>query len=181
MRPSKDDYCLAIAAVVATRSTCLRRAVGCVVTNARGRILATGHNGVAAGLPHCNEPKLEGVDYRPWGDPKLQLTKPEKIVTVYPHACEGAAARSGTNLDACEAIHAEQNALLTVADVFAIDTVYVTVTPCVSCTKLLLGTSARRIVAAGAYPSSGEALWRSAGREWVVVSAPGVESAANRV
>lgn len=141
MRPSHDEYGLGFAEHAATRTTCLRRAVGCALFNARNQLLATGYNGRAAGLPHCLD--TGGID---------------------DHACAGARAPSGTQLDACEAIHAEQNALLQCHDVYAIETCYVTVSPCVTCVKLLMNTSCRRIVFRQRYTHDDEArrLWESA-------------------
>jgi dCMP deaminase len=54
MRPSWDDYFLQIARTVATRATCPRASVGCVLTRDR-RILTTGYNGAPRGVPHCTE------------------------------------------------------------------------------------------------------------------------------
>jgi len=116
--------------------------------NSRGHVLATGYNGVAAGLPHCNQHD----PYHPLG---------------FPHICEGARSPSGTNLDGCQAIHAEQNALLQCRDIYQIHTVYVTASPCVTCCKLLLNTSCERIVYVEEYPhSAARDLWTGAGRSW---------------
>ncbi|MBU4301654.1 MAG: cytidine deaminase, partial [Actinobacteria bacterium] len=52
MRPSWDKYFLEIAAVVAGRSTCLRRQVGALIVKDK-RILTTGYNGAPRGLAHC--------------------------------------------------------------------------------------------------------------------------------
>lgn len=135
-RPSKDEYFIRMAELVATRSTCVRRAVGCVLVDRRGHVLATGYNGVAAGMPHCNEESISVTPTLRGGERR----------TFYPNACPGACDGSGVGLESCEAIHAEDNALLQCPDPWAIDTVYVTVSPCVSCTKKLLNTSARRVV-----------------------------------
>jgi dCMP deaminase len=54
-RPSEDEYLLAVARVVATRSTCSRLQVGAVLAR-DGRILSTGRNGAPSGLPHCSHP-----------------------------------------------------------------------------------------------------------------------------
>lgn len=43
-----------IANTVATRSTCPRASVGCVLTRER-RILTTGYNGAPSGVPHCTD------------------------------------------------------------------------------------------------------------------------------
>ena len=54
MRPGWDEYFMQIAQTVATRSTCPRASVGCVLTRDR-RILTTGYNGAPSGIPHCTE------------------------------------------------------------------------------------------------------------------------------
>lgn len=141
-RLSKDEYFVAMASLVSRRSTCQRRAVGCVLVSPLGHVLATGYNGVPRGSAHC-------ID----------------------HPCAGAGLPSGTGLDKCEAIHAEQNALLQCKDVMSIETAYVTTMPCMTCTKLLLNTSCKIIVYSEPYPHSEAAeLWRKNGR--VIIQAP---------
>lgn len=147
-RPTKDEYFAAMARLVATRSTCIRRAVGCVLVDARGHVLSTGYNGVAMGQPHCNEESLNVGDVARPG-PGIRLK--------YPHACAGAFAESGTALDACQAIHAEQNALLQCRDVWQIATCYCTTAPCVSCAKLLMSTSCERVLCGEWYPQADDA------------------------
>jgi len=49
-----DVYFMKIAHQVATRGTCHRKHVGCVIVRDR-TILATGYNGSIRGLPHCDE------------------------------------------------------------------------------------------------------------------------------
>lgn len=159
MRPSRDEWALKLALLTAQRATCCRRQVGCVLLNSRGHVLATGYNGVAAGLPHCNH--AEHVECATVGEPE------PKLVKTFPHACAGAWSPSGTNLDACQAIHAEQNALLQCRDIYQIHTAYVTASPCVTCCKLLLNTSCERIVFVEEYPhSAAKELWEGAGRLW---------------
>jgi dCMP deaminase len=51
-RPSWDDYFFQVAATVATRATCPRASIGAVLVRDK-KILSTGYNGPAAGLPHC--------------------------------------------------------------------------------------------------------------------------------
>lgn len=53
-RPAWDDYFLQIARTVATRATCPRASVGCVLTREH-RILTTGYNGAPRGVAHCRE------------------------------------------------------------------------------------------------------------------------------
>ena len=54
-RPSWDEYFLAIAHTIATRASCDRKKVGCVIVDPDHRIVATGFNGSAAGMPHCDD------------------------------------------------------------------------------------------------------------------------------
>lgn len=140
MRPTKDDTNMQIAFTVAKRTTCARRAVGAVAIDVDGYVLGTGYNGQYAGSKHCNE-----------GNP-----------------CLGATSPSGTNIDNCSAIHAEQNLLLHCGDPRKIHTVYVTTSPCLSCLKLLLGTNTKRIVFKEEYPNSKipADLWTNSGRVW---------------
>lgn len=134
LRSTRDQWGLEVALVTSKRSTCARRRVGCFLVDAHGNELATGYNGRAAGLPHCNEG----------------------------HACAGATAPSGTALDACEAIHAEQNALIKVRDKYAIHTCYTTASPCIHCVKMLMNTGCQRIVFLEEYPHpEAKRLWES--------------------
>ncbi len=51
-RPAWDEYFIEIARTVATRATCPRASVGCVLTRDR-RILTTGYNGAPRNVAHC--------------------------------------------------------------------------------------------------------------------------------
>jgi len=165
-RPSRDEWAMSMAVLTAKRATCLRRAVGCVLLNGRGHVLATGYNGVAAGRPHCNQEYEFKVLSRRFIGQQVSGAG-VKTGPRYPHACPGSQSESGTNLDACEAIHAEQNALLQCPNVYDIHTAYVTASPCVTCTKLLLNTGCQRIVFLEEYPApAARELWVSAGRSW---------------
>ena len=127
-RPSWDQYFLKIALLVATRSTCLRRAVGAVLVRDR-HLLATGYNGAPTGLKHCDE--LGGCLREQLGIP------------------------SGERHEICRGTHAEQNAIAQAAR-FGLSTdgatIYVTNHPCSICTKILINAGIRRIVYAEGYP-----------------------------
>lgn len=115
-RPYNPEYFLLIASTVAIRSTCIRRKVGCVLTTEDFKILSTGYNGIVEGLPHC-------ID----------------------NPCPGANSPSGSDLDKCEAVHAEANALLQCPDVKKIEYAFITAFPCIHCIKLLANTSCKTI------------------------------------
>lgn len=193
-RPSFDEVFLQMAQLVAKRATCLRRSVGCVLVNERSHVIATGYNGVARGAAHCNEesshifPTIKQRDaaLAVWVDMGRHVVVPptseEHLVVVdgvthdltpspwlyvYPNACPSAGARRGERLDECQAIHAEQNALLQCRDVWEIKTAYVTCSPCMHCLKLLLNTSCSRLVFNHIYDERALSLWERSGRSFL--------------
>ena len=141
-RPPTDFYFLRMAYLVSERGTCARRKVGCIFVNKRNHVIATGYNGNPSGFIHCiNQP------------------------------CDGAKSKSGEDLDKCQAIHAEQNALLQCKDVYDIDRVYTTLEPCVHCIKLLLNTSAKQIIFGEKYVHDlARSLWEISGRGYTYIN-----------
>jgi dCMP deaminase len=140
IRPPKHKTFMKMAIALSEQATCLRREVGCILIDSRQHIIGSGYNGTAYGLAHCiNEP------------------------------CAGATLMSGSGLDICEAIHAEQNALMQCANVNAIETAYVTTAPCIHCVKMLLNTTCHSIIFYEIYPQApaSQALWESAHRLWI--------------
>ena len=126
-RPSWDQYFMTLANQVATRTTCLRRAVGAVIVKDR-RILATGYNGVPTGIRHCSET----------GCLREQLGVP-----------------SGQRHEICRGLHAEQNAIIQAARLgSSIDgaTLYCTHQPCSICAKMIVNAGIRRVVYEQGYP-----------------------------
>lgn len=127
IRPSWDEYFMTLADQVATRTTCLRRAVGAVIVKDR-RILATGYNGVPSGLRHCSET----------GCLRQQLGVP-----------------SGQRNEICRGLHAEQNAIIQAAR-YGINisgaSIYINTQPCVVCAKMLINAGIVEIVYRNPYP-----------------------------
>ena len=138
-RPTKEEYFIEMAQLVSSRATCCRRKVGCVLVDNTGHVLSTGYNGVPTGFKHCEE----GSE------------------------CLGASFPSGEGLDACEAVHAEQNAMLQCKDISLIHTAYVTTAPCMHCTKMLLNIPCERVIYMQDYDKSGKALWKKSKRKWL--------------
>ncbi len=61
-RPSWDDYFMATAFLLASRSACDRLHVGCVIVsgaNDKNRIIAAGYNGYLPGTPHVSRVRDE--------------------------------------------------------------------------------------------------------------------------
>lgn len=77
--------------------------------------------------------------------------------------CGGATSPKGSDL--CEAVHAEQNALLICRDPELIHTAYVTHAPCMRCMKMLLNTSCKQVVyCSNIIEPAALVLWLKAGR-----------------
>jgi dCMP deaminase len=89
-RPSWDEYFMATATLIASRSNCERLNVGCVIVTAgarKNRIVAAGYNGWLPGTPHVS-----------------RLRDDHEQATV--HAEQNAiadAARRGSSVDGCTA------------------------------------------------------------------------------
>jgi dCMP deaminase len=84
-RPSWDEYFIEIAKVVSSRSTCLRRRYGAVIVKDKV-IVSTGYNGAPRGSINC-------VDVNTCKRRELNIP-------------------SGERYELCEAVHAEQNAII---------------------------------------------------------------------
>ena len=115
-----------IAEVVATRSNCSRRHVGAVIVRNR-HILATGYNGTPHGVKNC----FDG------GCPRCAHTT-----------------QSGSHLEECLCVHAEQNAICQAAYygvAIAGSTIYVTISPCLTCAKLIINAGIKEVVYGGDY------------------------------
>lgn len=126
-RPSWDEYFMTLADQVASRTTCLRRAVGAVIVKDK-RILSTGYNGVPTGIRHCGEV----------GCLREELGVP-----------------SGQRHEICRGLHAEQNAIIQAAR-FGTDidgaSIYVNTQPCVVCAKMLINAGIKEIIYKNPYP-----------------------------
>ncbi len=84
-RPTWDEYFIKIAEVVASRSTCIRRRYGAVIVKDRV-IVSTGYNGAPRGSVNC-------VDVNSCRRKELNIP-------------------AGERYELCEAVHAEQNAII---------------------------------------------------------------------
>jgi dCMP deaminase len=120
-RPAWHEYFMEIAALVATRATCIRRQVGAILVKDK-RILCSGYNGAPTGIPHCDET----------GCLRKRLGVP-----------------SGEKHELCRGVHAEQNAIIQAAchgiSVMGA-TLYCTHQPCSICAKMLINAGIVRVV-----------------------------------
>ncbi|HBC88835.1 MAG TPA: cytidine deaminase [Lentisphaeria bacterium] len=120
-RPSWDRYFMDIAAVVATRSNCIRRHVAAIIVK-DGRIISTGYNGTPRGIRNCHE----GGCRRCASD-----------------------APPGTKLAECLCSHGEENAIVQAAyhGIAVKDSIiYTTFSPCLICSKMIINAGIREVV-----------------------------------
>lgn len=126
-RPGWDDYFMRIARVVALRSNCVKRKVAAVITLDR-RIISTGYNGTPRGTRNCNE----------GGCPRCNSFAP-----------------GGASLGDCLCSHAEENAI-TQAAYHGVSvrgaTLYTTLCPCLTCTKMIINSGIVEVVYNADYP-----------------------------
>jgi dCMP deaminase len=119
-----DQRFMQMAFTIADWSSCFRagRSIGCVIVKDK-RIMTTGYNGAPAGIKTCRE---KGECLRD----KLGIP-------------------SGTRMETCYAVHAEQNAIVQAA-YFGLSvkdsTIYTTTYPCSMCAKILINAGIKEVV-----------------------------------
>jgi len=129
-RPSWDEYFIEIAKIVSSRSTCLRRRYGAVIVKDRV-IVSTGYNGAPRGVLNCADIN--------------RCTRKEMNIP------------SGERYELCEAVHAEQNAIINGAPERMKDaTIYIAGfeengtaaegRPCLLCSRMILNAQLGRVV-----------------------------------
>jgi dCMP deaminase len=84
VRPTFDTYFMRLAELAASRSNCMKRGNGAIVTK-DNRLVSTGYNGTPFGLKNCNEGGCS--------------------------RCNGNVSQ-GIDLDKCLCLHAEESAVL---------------------------------------------------------------------
>ncbi len=129
-RPTWDEYFIEIAKVVSSRSTCIRRRYGAVIVKDHV-IVSTGYNGAPRGSINC-------VD--------LQICKRKELNIP-----------AGERYELCEAVHAEQNAIINgsperMKDAtiyiagFEDDNHFANSAPCLLCKRMIKNAQIKEIV-----------------------------------
>jgi dCMP deaminase len=140
LRPGWDSYFMALAALAAQRSNCMKRRVGCVLVGRERRVISTGYNGTPRGLRNCAE----------GGCPRCN---------------EGNS--SGVGLSTCLCIHAEENALLEAGRERIRDgaILYCDTCPCLTCSIKICQVGISEVVYAHGYSMDTETaeVFRQAG------------------
>lgn len=167
---------MAVAMVIASRGTCDRKQVGAVIAQ-EGRPISWGYNGAPPGLSHCQSNHGWGLDHLAgkriqtrdglWVDVVEDLGwrdgphGTDTINSILNHAAQVLGCRNST--------HAEANALAFAAKQ-GISTdgceLFVTVSPCETCARLLIAAGIRRVWYFEQYrDATGIELLREAGVE----------------
>lgn len=147
MRPSWDEYFVALMHEVAKRATCDRGKSGCIIVKDK-RIICTGYVGSPPGLPHCDEAG---------------------------HLMKKVLDETGAVSQHCvRTIHAEQNAICQAARYGTpLDgaTLYCSMEPCRTCAMLIISVGIRRVVAERMYHAAAETreMFAAAGVELEVL------------
>jgi dCMP deaminase len=123
-RPTWDEYFMEIMDTVSKRATCDRGRSGCVIAK-ENQLLVSGYVGSPNHLPHCDE-----VGH---------------IIKKVMHIDEG----DRISEHCVRTVHAEQNAICQAAKRgISIDgaTLYCRMTPCRTCTMLIINSGIKRVV-----------------------------------
>lgn len=119
-RPNWDEYFMKIAWLTSQRSNCISRKVGSVIVKNK-KIISTGYNGTPKNMKNCYEGGCN------------RCIDPNKI--------------EGKSLESCACMHAEINAMLFAGIERCVGaTIYVTLMPCVSCSKSIIQCEFERVV-----------------------------------
>lgn len=128
-RPSKRNYYMGIAKMVAQRSTCLRRQYGAVIVQ-NDEIVSTGYNGAARKMTNCCDAEVC------WRE-----------AHGIPH---------GEQYEKCVAVHAEQNAIISASRSEMIGaTLYlygmengktIEASPCDICRRMIMNAGIARVI-----------------------------------
>ncbi|GAP83290.2 putative dCMP deaminase [Rosellinia necatrix] len=132
LRPGWDSYFMALASLAARRCNCMKRAVGCVLVDAKRRVISTGYNGTPRNLPNC----MEG------GCPR----------------CNSGDVASGVSLATCLCLHAEENALLEAGRERIRDgsVLYCNTCPCLTCSIKIVQVGISEVVYSQGYSMDGD-------------------------
>lgn len=129
-RPGWDEYFIEIAKIVSSRSTCIRRRYGAVIVK-DSVIISTGYNGAPRGSINC-------VDIQKCKRKELNIP-------------------AGERYELCEAVHAEQNAIINgsperMKDAiiyiagFEEDNLYADGRPCLLCRRMIRNAQIKEVV-----------------------------------
>lgn len=167
-----DGPMMETAMIWANMSSCVKGRVGCVIASKDGRVLATGYNGTIAGMDNCCEDKIIRCANELFCDEthimdssNIKLVKTLSVSKTiiekwsYTWKCPGCDCTNDIDQDKLDTfieivtneftLHAEQNAIVYAAKAgipINNTTIYVTMSPCKTCAKLIAQSGITRVV-----------------------------------
>ena len=122
-RPDWNTYFFRMATLIATRSTCPSRAVGCVIIDIETKhVISTGYNGSPRGTAHCGESCVSRESGKSWEKCRAVHAELNAILN---------AAKNGVSTDGCR--------------------MYLSTTPCVFCSRTLINAGVKEVYAMSKY------------------------------
>ena len=160
-----DKTYMRMASELAKLSYATRSKVGCLIVSEDGQIVSQGYNGMPHGMDNCCEDKV--YNYVPGKDCKLS----DSCTKGKDGTCKGCLlseqSTSYTLVTKPEVLHAESNAISRCAKWNSSTdgaTCYVTLSPCVECSKLMIQSGIKRVVYKDIYRNlEGISMLKSAG------------------
>ena len=142
-RPTKDEYFMAFAVLAGERSACLRHKIGAVIV-VDGQVVSTGYNGPPRGVDHCWDPNIPLP-------PDYFKTEAYQEPPNRPPVCirERDNTLSGTMIEHCRGLHAEQNAIVQAArhGIAVKDSImYCNFKPCITCIKMIINAGIKEVI-----------------------------------
>jgi dCMP deaminase len=135
MKMSWDEYFIGFACWASKRSTCIRKQVGAVLVRDK-RIISTGYNGVLPGAVHC-------IDYFK----NLYNSKHiNEFESFDDYLNSEMFYKQHSNFSRINELHAELNALTYATKDLEKCELFVTLSPCYQCSKLILANKISRVV-----------------------------------
>lgn len=130
-RQFKDHTFLVMALTLSTLGTCDRKQVGAIITW-MGRCVSWGYNGAPPGAPHCED------NHHGWiGQPVVDEYEGRVLIDpVEKYGC-----RNATHAEANALAFAARQGISTVGG-----TLYVTLSPCENCARLLLAAGIAEVI-----------------------------------
>jgi len=132
-----DETFMNIAKEVSKLSYCVRTKVGAVIVK-DGNVISFGYNGMPSGMDNCCEKKsYMSLSTAEWIDDSRDILTKEDEVGMYKLETKR------------EVLHAESNAILKAAKTGVStngSTLYLTMSPCIDCSKLIIQSGIKRVV-----------------------------------
>lgn len=142
-----DKAYMRMALALAQLSHAVRNKVGCLIVSEDGQIVSQGYNGMPHGMDNCCEDKIYKYI------PSLECKNPYKCAKYKDGVCDkncfyADPSKEYTLVTKPEVLHAESNAISKCAKWNSSTngaTCYVTLSPCVECSKLIIQSGIKKV------------------------------------